>query len=84
MILLELSFLEHQTFKREEVNKYTCGCNLDHNYNFLKGLDAAVVFTCIILFSLYTQPQSCSQVGTQQPQNILSKGKENVHMLQDP
>lgn len=75
-------------FKREEVNRYTLGCKLVHNYNFLKDLDVAVMLTCVIQFSHDTQSQSCIQVsikGSQEPQDVLSKGKErNVQVLWEP
>lgn len=88
MILLELSFLEHQTFKREEVDRYACGCKLVHNYSFLKRLGAAVMLTCVLLCLIMTPgPKAAFRWAPrdpQQPQGVPSKGKENVRMLRDP
>ena len=67
IILLQLSFIERQTLKREEVNRYICGCKLVHKYNFLEGLYAAVVLTLVTLSSYDVQPQSCIQVSTKGP-----------------
>lgn len=62
---------------------HSSGCRLTCNYKFLKGLDVAVMLTCVSLFSHDKQSQHCIHVSTKgppaAPRHSLQRERKRPH-----